>query len=138
MQKFAALSSPKFLLASIAVAAIAVAALPLAPMLAAGNGAPPDGLYQCNKISGSSYINIGTLEIKGKTYRGFVAEGPFHPYAMDASGAITWTSGLAGMPDGWKLQPAAYKGLDSAGKPLIEIRYTSARGAADVVDAVRE
>lgn len=104
----------------------------------AGKGQPPDGKYQCNKISGSSYINLGTLEIKGKTYRGFVAEGAFHPYTMDASGNITWTKGLEGMPDGWTLTTSNYAGPDETGKPLINIRYTSKRGAAEVIDAVRE
>lgn len=39
-----------------------------------GVGAPPDGIYQCNKFSGRSYIHIGTLEIRGGTYKGFSSQ----------------------------------------------------------------
>lgn len=104
----------------------------------AGKGAPPDGTYNCCKISGSSLINIGTIEIKGKTYRGLVAEGAFHAYTMDASGNITWTNGLAGMPEGWKLTTSEYTGPDSAGHPLIKVRYVSKSGNHEEVDAVKE
>ena len=104
----------------------------------AGKGSPPNGLYKCNKISGSSYIYIGSVEIKGNTYRGFASEGAFHPYAVDGSGGITWTAGLAGLPDGWRLQKANYEGLDYAGRPCIKIHYVSPRDAYEVVDAIRE
>lgn len=109
-----------------------------APIQLAGKGTPPDGLYECNKISGSSYIHLGTLEIKGKTYRGLVAEGGFHPYTIDASGNITWTAGLVGMPDGWKLRDSQYQGPDEAGHPRMTINYTSKTGNAEVMDAVKE
>lgn len=102
-------------------------------------GTPPDGLYQCNKISLRSYIHIGTIEIRGKTYKGFSSQqGSFHPYSMDGAGNITWTGGLTGMPDGWSLKPGKYVGPDSSGHPRIRIYYTSPRGAAEVVDATKE
>ncbi len=102
-------------------------------------GTPPDGLYQCNKISLRSYIHIGTIEIRGKTYKGFSSQqGGFHPYSMDGAGNITWTAGLTGMPDGWSLKPGKYVGPDSQGHPRIRIYYTSPRGAAEVVDATKE
>jgi hypothetical protein len=104
----------------------------------AAKGTPPNGLYQCNKISGSSYIWIGTLEIKGNTYRGFDKAGSFHPLGSDGAGGITFTAGLTGMPDGWKLEHCNYAGLDSGGKPFIQIRYVSPRNAHEIVDAVLE
>lgn len=104
----------------------------------AAKGAPPNGLYEVNKISGSSYIHIGTLEIKGNTYRGLVNEGPFHPFSLNGSNEMVFTKGVAGMPDGWKLKPAKYVGNDESGHPLIQVYYDSARGAAEVADAVKE
>lgn len=102
-------------------------------------GAPPDGIYQCNKISVGKYIHIGTIEIRGRTYKGFSSQqGSFHPFTMDGSGNIVWTGGLTGFPDGWTLKPAKYVGLDYKGHPLLRIYYTSARGAAEVIDAVKE
>ncbi len=103
----------------------------------ASAGSPPNGLYQCNKISGSSYIHLGTLEINGGNYRGFSNEGGFAPYSM-THGSITWTAGLTGVPDGWRLLSSKYVGPDYAGRPMIKIEYMSPRDALEVVDAVRE
>ncbi len=112
--------------------------MPAASKAITGKGTPPSGLYECNKISGSMYIHIGTLEIKGNTYRGFANEGSFHPYSMDGAGAITWTAGLSGLPEGWKLEKANYNGLDTTGHPWIQIRYVSPRNAHETVDAIKE
>ncbi|MDX2106948.1 MAG: tudor domain-containing protein [Candidatus Melainabacteria bacterium] len=101
-----------------------------------GKGKPPDGIYDCNKISGSSYIHIGTIEIKGNTYRAFAESGPFHPYTMDGAGGITWTGGFADMPDGWTIGKGNFNGLDHTGKPWIQIRYISNRNAHETVDAI--
>lgn len=104
-----------------------------------GVGAPPDGIYTCNKISGRSYIHIGTIEIRGGTYKGFSSQqGSFHPYTIDGSGSIVWTAGLTSLPDGWTLKPGKYVGLDYRGRPLIRVYYNSNRGAAEVVDATKE
>jgi hypothetical protein len=100
---------------------------------------PPDGVYNCCKISGSSLINLGTIEIKNGTYRGLVAEGEFHKFTVDATGNITWSAGLAGFPDGWKVTGSKYLGPDkSTKKPLMKVYYTSARGTADEIDAMQE
>ncbi len=101
-----------------------------------GKGTPPDGIYDCNKISGSSYIHIGTIEIKGNTYRAFAESGPFHPYTMDGAGGITWTGGFSDMPDGWTIGKGNFNGLDHTGKPWIQIRYVSNRNAHETVDAI--
>lgn len=101
-----------------------------------GKGTPPDGIYDCNKISGSSYIHIGTIEIKGNTYRAFAQEGPFHPYTMDGAGGITWSGGFSDMPEGWTIGKGNFNGLDHTGKPWIQIRYVSNRNAHETVDAI--
>lgn len=104
---------------------------------AAGN--PPDGHYNCSKISGSSLINLGTLVIKSGTYRGLEDSGEFHKFTVDASGNITWSAGLVGFPDGWKITRSKYLGIDKySHKPLIKIYYTSPRGAAEELDAMQE
>lgn len=104
----------------------------------AGKGAPPDGLYQCNMISGGMYIHIGTLEIRGNTYRAFNKNGGFHPFTVDGSGNMNFSAGLSGMPDGFKLTSCGYAGSDHVGRPLIKIRYVGASNAHDTIDAVRE
>lgn len=102
-------------------------------------GTPPDGIYTCNKLSVGRLIHIGTIEIRGGTYKGFSSQqGSFHPYTMDGGGNINWTAGLTGMPDGWSLKPGKYVGPDNYGHPRIRIYYTSPRGAAEVVDATKE
>lgn len=116
-----------------------VTAAPSAPSTEKGVGAPPDGIYTCNKISGRSYIHIGTIEIRGRTYKGFSSQqGSFHPFTIDGSGSIIWTGGLTSLPEGWTLHPAKYVGPDYKGHPLIRVYYTSARGAAEVIDATKE
>jgi len=110
-----------------------------APAAEKGLGAPPDGLYTCNKISGRSYIHIGTIEIRGGTYKGFSSQqGSFHPYSLSGSGDIVWTGGLTSLPEGWTLKPGKYVGPDSSGHPRIRVFYTSNRGAAEVIDATKE
>jgi hypothetical protein len=110
-----------------------------APTTEKGIGAPPDGLYTCNKISGRSYIHIGTIEIRGGTYKGFSSQqGSFHPYSLNASGDIVWTGGLTSLPEGWTLKPGKYVGPDPKGHPRIRVYYTSNRGAAEVIDATKE
>lgn len=109
------------------------------PTAEKGIGAPPDGIYTCNKISVGRYIHIGTLEIRGNTYKGFSSQqGQFHPYSLSASGDITWTGGLSSLPTGWTLKPGKYVGPDYKGHPRIRIYYTSDRGAAEVIDATKE
>lgn len=105
-----------------------------------GKGAPPAGIYNCEKISGSTYIGLGKIEIRGNTYRGIDEEGrgTFHPFSVDSSGSITWSHGLTGMPDGWSLKSSSYAGLDYKGRPLIKIYYTSKSGWNDLIDCVRE
>ncbi len=41
---------------------------------------PPDGDYDCNNKDGKSTVNLGTLQIKGTTFRGLVTEGDFNDY----------------------------------------------------------
>lgn len=104
----------------------------------AGKGTPPDGLYQCNMLSGGMYIHIGTLEIRGNTYRAFNKNSGFHSFTVDGSGNMNFSAGLSGMPDGFKLTSCGYVGSDHAGRPLIKIRYVGASNAHDTIDAVRE
>ncbi len=97
-----------------------------------GLGAPPDGVYDCHKLSGSSLIGFGNLTIKGKTYRGMGDEGKFSPYTVDGSNVITWSAGLDGMPDGWKILWSKY-----IGHKQIVIHYISASGTEDSIDATQ-
>ncbi len=97
----------------------------------------PEGEYNCHKISGTQLIHLAMLEIKGSTYR-FSKEEQFAPFTIDAKKEITWSRGVSFLPDGWKLGVSKYEGLNSTGEPMITIRYTSARGAAEIIDCVKE
>ncbi len=101
----------------------------------AGLGFPPGGIYDCNMLSGGMLIHIGKLEIRGNTYRGFSAAGPFHTLGANGSNLVL-SGGLSGMPDGFRLTSCSYVGKDSVGRPLIKIRYIGQSNAHDVIDAV--
>lgn len=103
-----------------------------------GKGAPPDGLYQCNMISGGMYIHIGTLEIRGGSYRGLNKGAASYSFSVDGAGNMNLSHGLAGMPDGFTLKSVSYVGADHVGRPLIKVRYIGASNAHDTIDAVRE
>ncbi len=103
-----------------------------------GKGTPPDGLYEVNKIYTGGYMYLGTIEIRGNTYRGLSEEGPFHPYTMDGAGGITWTAGLVGIPDGWSVDKGNYNGLDHTGKHWIQVRFQGFRNAEEIADAIHK
>lgn len=102
-----------------------------------GLGAPPSGVYNCQKI-GQSYMGFGPLEIRGNTYRGIGAKGDFHPFTVDASGQIKWSAGIGGLPEGWTIRSSFYAGKDAQGRPLIKIYYRSKSGWNDLIDCVME
>ena len=102
-----------------------------------GLGAPPNGVYTCQKI-GQTYMGLGPLEIRGKTYRGIGKDGDFHPFTVDAAGQIAWSAGVAGLPKGWSIRSSYFAGKDAQGRPLIKIYYRSASGFNDLIDCVRE
>jgi hypothetical protein len=97
----------------------------------------PEGEYNCHKISGAQLIHLAMLEIKGSTYR-FSKEEQFAPFTIDAKKEITWSKGVSFLPDGWKLGISKYEGPNAQGEPRLTIRYTSASGNAEVIDAVKE
>ena len=97
----------------------------------------PEGEYNCHKISGARLIHLAMLEIKGSTYR-VTKDAPFAPFSIDDKKIITWTKGLSFLPDGWKLGESKYEGPNAQGEPRLTIKYTSASGNAEVIDAVKE
>lgn len=122
---------------AIAVAFILMAFPPSSPVAKAADAGPPEGEYNCHKISSGQLIGLGTLDIRGKTYR-VGKEDAFAPFTMDGAGNITWSAGINFMPDGWKILSSAYKGLTKEGQPLIIINYQSKSGNNEVMDCVKE
>lgn len=139
MKIFASLpfALPAVLLASSVATTIALAA-DVVPGAKPGKGAPPAGVYNAEKISGGSFIGLGKLEIRGKTYRGFVepGQGTFAPYTVDGGNNIVWSKGIEGMPTGWTILHSRWVGSNERGKPLIEIYYRSKSGNTDLIDCV--
>ena len=102
-----------------------------------GLGAPPSGVYKSQKI-GQTYGGMGSLEIRGKTYRGLGDEGKFQPFTVETDGQIKWSAGIAGLPDGWTIRSSFYAGKDSLGRPMIKIYYRSKAGWNDLLDCIME
>lgn len=100
-------------------------------------GAPPDGVYVCQKI-GQTYMGLGNLDIRGNQYRGIGPDGGFHPFSVSGNGQITWSAGITGLPNGWTIRASFYAGLEHMGRPIIKIDYTSSSGWNDRIDCVRE
>lgn len=107
-----------------------------------GKGKPPDGVYECHKLSGyvmggGHDIDLGKLEIRGNSYRGIESTGAMSPYTVNGE-QITWSNGIDGLPRGWSLVSSKYIGADERGRPLIRIFYRAAtRGALECIDCYR-
>lgn len=102
---------------------------------AANAGAmPPDGLYNVTNLG--ALHHVGDLEIRGATYRGLEASGPFKPLGGNGA-ALIFTGGLAGLED-VRITGANYMGLSKIGQPVIKIRYVSASGFNEELEATKE
>lgn len=100
-------------------------------------GLPPDGTYPCAKISpGGLLIGVGSLDIRGATYRGLEGGGGYSPLRAEGN-LLTLTAGLRGMPKGWQILRAE-SSADGSGRPLVRIFYRSSAGFDDAIDCVRE
>ena len=89
------------------------------------------------KISGSSLINLGEIEIRKSTYRDEEG-GKFKDFKIDNKGEISWSKPLAFLPDNWKHVRSEFAGKDKEGRPMLRIYYESARGASEVIDGIKE
>ncbi|MBY0547592.1 MAG: hypothetical protein K2W95_09885 [Candidatus Obscuribacterales bacterium] len=88
----------------------------------------PGGNYDCSKTSsGAGLRGFGSIEIKGRSYRGMDATiGPFIPFTV-RDGYINFTGGLKGLEE-MKITKS-YISRNSNGQPIIVIRYsTTSRG----------
>ncbi len=97
---------------------------------AAGNDPPitrgelPSGNYACSKIAnGAGLMGFGSIEVKGRTYRGMDASiGPFIPFTV-SDGTINFTGGLKGLED--MKVTKSYISRNSNGQLIIVIRYST-------------
>jgi hypothetical protein len=102
-----------------------------------GKGYPPNGRYNCMKISSSGQLmHFGDLDIQGNTYRGLDTSGPFAPFTVSAGGTINWSAGLKGLED-VRITSCVYAGSDEHGRPLLYINY-QATYSSDRIDCIRE
>lgn len=88
----------------------------------------PRGIYDCSKTSsGAGLRGFGSIEIKGRSYRGMDATiGPFIPFTV-RDGYINFTGGLKGLEE--MKVTKSYISKNSSGQPIIVIRYsTTSRG----------
>jgi hypothetical protein len=104
-----------------------------APAAGAQDGMPPDGLYNVTNLG--SLHSVGELEIKGATYRGLEASGPFKALKGTPK-ELDFSEGLAGLDR--KIKGANYAGLNKLGQPMIKIRYTGSTGFNEELEAVKE
>jgi hypothetical protein len=81
----------------------------------------PSGNYVCYKITGGGLAGFGSIEIKGRSYRGMNASiGPFIPLYVNG-GNISFTGGLKGLED--VRITKSYISRNSSGQPIIVIRH---------------
>lgn len=83
----------------------------------------PRGIYDCSKIaSGAGLRGFGSIEIKGRSYRGMDATiGPFIPFTV-RDGIINFTGGLKGLEE--MKVTKSYISKNSSGQPIIVIRFS--------------
>src|SRR3954471_12165055 len=111
-----------------------IAGLLFGSTLLAGKTAEPgpeaDGVYSCGKTIKGKYVDLGKLEIKGKTFATYSKGDPkenrrFDSFTADASGRIvrrvglnflSWSAHMAGGTSPYS--------VDEKGKPSILINYS--------------
>jgi hypothetical protein len=95
---------------------------------------PPDGIYNVTNLG--ALHAVGVLEIRGASYRGLEAAGPFK--ALGGNGAaLDFSGGLAGLEE-CRITGANYMGLSKIGQPVIKIRYVSPKGFNEELEATKE
>ena len=104
------------------------------PAAAKAGAMPPDGLYNVTNLG--ALHAVGELEIRGASYRGLEASGPFKQLGGSGN-ALVFTGGLAGL-EGVRITGANYMGLSKIGQPVIKIRYVSANGFNEELEATKE
>ncbi len=122
------------------IAAAAAALLAFAVASPGAFAAPPSGTYGCTIFQAGTMATlavIGTLEIRGNTYRGFEQQGPFAPYTV-AGRQIGLSAGLKGLPNGWRIIEAKDARPDRAGKMMIELTYLSRINAKGFIHCVKD
>lgn len=84
----------------------------------------PRGVYVCSKTAnGAGMMGFGSIEIKGRSYRGMDATiGPFIPFTVNG-GIINFTGGLKGLEE--LKVTKTYISKNSDGQPIIVIRYST-------------
>ena len=95
---------------------------------------PPDGIYNVTNLG--DLHSVGALEIRGATYRGLEAAGPFKALLGNGA-ALNFSGGLAGL-EGARITGANYMGLSKIGQPVIKIRYVSSGGFNEELEATKE
>jgi len=93
-------------------------------------GPEADGVYSCGKTIKDKYVDLGKLEIKGRTYATYSKEDPkekrrFDSFTADASGRVVWSVGFNFLS--WSAHMAggtSTYSVDAKGKPSILINYS--------------
>jgi hypothetical protein len=103
------------------------------------SGMPPPGHYTVDKISGSSLIHVGWLDINGSHYSG-VAGGAGGTMTLNARNRIVWHGTITGIDRGAVLHDGVYQAPSALTnyKPVVRIYYTNPNGATEVMDATLE
>lgn len=78
---------------------------------ASGDGGIPDGTYACSYSSGGMLMSLGEVVIDGERYGGF-SGGRRGAYSVAADGAVEFSDGFAGVPDGFEVSGAEWRPND--------------------------
>lgn len=89
-----------------------------------GAGGLPDGTYSCIYLSGGMLMHLGEVVISGDRYGGF-SGGRRGAYSVGADGAVEFSDGFAGMPDGFEVSSSQWR---AGPTPMLAISITSPSG----------
>ncbi len=89
----------------------------------AGAGGIPDGTYGCSYSSGGMLMSLGEVVIDGERYGGF-SGGRRGAYSVAADGAVEFSDGFAGVPEGFEVSGAQW----DASEPVLWISIDSPNG----------
>lgn len=102
-------------------------------------GPEADGEYTCSKLEllekekKFKATELGTLELRGRTYRSFRkdekdnSKAKFSPFTADANGNIEWSERLTFVGSSGTIRPGRYSITDS-GTPSIFLYYSDHKG----------
>ena len=132
--KLLALRNQGFIRWVRAIASVCVIAFSLllfaAALQAAEPGPEADGVYSCGKGEKGKYVELGKLEIRGKTYATYSEKDPvskekksFDPFTTDEDGQIRFRTHFHFLDSYAQISGPSHYSIGKDGTPIIMVYY---------------